>query len=370
MKGSESVTTRHLLGVGMVGLLALGAVGSAGAQMPELEFVAPEEVTLTASEGETSKVSVWLRNASAQEVTPLFTLTMEDGDGDALAPAQLEVVVVDDEDQEIDASAVAPLSANSVGRYRLSLRGSGANGDASGQLIATAAGLAPGSVAVTLTPESVMRSSVSFVLLLSLFFAGVVVAIAWGGTDRVSPRAPLGTLDFDFKTSFASTLTAVGALLGTIVSAGVLPDDTVNLSKDAFVALNLLFGVAIVVAGLVYSALQRPVWVDKAGSDPPKQERKQQGHVGSFMIACFITVWAVLGELWTLGLLVDELANGESGFTDVAIWAFWIMLIGSALAVVFYALWRFESIVNSERPKPAGLEGGPPSAELPRISLL
>ena len=317
--------------------------------MPELEFVSPTEIKLTATGEESAKTSVWLRNESTEDVRPVFSASMEEKDGTAVSPGQVRVVLVDDAGSEIAPDAVSPLPANGVGRYRLMLKGSGVGTDISGQLVATAAGVAPASVGISVSKKTVLNRGVNTALLAPFVLAAIVVFIAWAIT-LVPFNEPLPKLDLDFKESFASTLTAVGALLGTVISASVLPEDTVNMSKEAFTALNLLFGVAVVAAGLFYSAMQKPEWVTNK-DDAAKQDRKLRGYVGPFLLACLITVWAALGEAWTLWLLVDELGQ-DGGFTEFAVTVFQTFLIASAIAMVFYAISRINSIVKSERKTP------------------
>ena len=159
---------------------------------------------------------------------------------------------------------------------------------------------------ISVSKKTVLNRGVNTALLAPFVLAAIVVFIAWAIT-LVPFNEPLPKLDLDFKESFASTLTAVGALLGTVISASVLPEDTVNMSKEAFTALNLLFGVAVVAAGLFYSAMQKPEWVTNK-DDAAKQDRKLRGYVGPFLLACLITVWAALGEAWTLS---PPRASGE-----------------------------------------------------------
>jgi hypothetical protein len=352
-------------------LMTVAATSTASAQERELKFVAPDQIALTGSDGSSDKVSVWVENASNKQVTPNFAAILEDGDGNAVSRGTVQVVAVNNDDNEI---AIRRLAANQVSRYRLFLKGSGADEDGSGQLVATGSGIAPASVSLAVGPESIASNGVDFALLFPLGGAVLLILIASLTVVRPVPlRDPLGTLDLDFATSFASTLTAVGALLGTIIAAGVLPDDTVNLSKEAFTALNLLFGAAIVVAGVVYAAVQKAIWVDSE-TDALKQERKLQGYVGSFLISCLITTWAVFGELWVSWLLVDELGQGQ-GVTGFGVVVFKILLIAAAIAMVFYTLWRIQSTVKSERDKPApgaapGAFGPAAPARLKRISLL
>lgn len=191
-------------------LLVLGVTAPANAQSRELEFVAPDQIALTGSDDVSDKVSVWLENASDEELTPGFATILEDSDGDAVASDTVQVVAVDDEGAKI---AIEPLAANDVGRYRLFLKGSGADKDSSGQLVATGSGIAPGSVSLSVGPEPVASGGVDSALLFPLGGAVLLILLAWVAVVRpVGLRHPLGTLDLDFTTSFASTLTAVGAL--------------------------------------------------------------------------------------------------------------------------------------------------------------
>src|SRR5262245_37429358 len=102
--------------------LALGASAAPAGEAPGLEFVAPSKLVLTASGGESSKVSGWLQNTSDGEATAQFTASLEDSDGDAVPSETLAVVTVDDDGKAIPTPAVG---ANSVERYRLFLKGGG-----------------------------------------------------------------------------------------------------------------------------------------------------------------------------------------------------------------------------------------------------
>jgi hypothetical protein len=338
-------------------LLSAFGSGRALAQEPGLEFVAPESVATTVSDGTSDEFSVWLKNATATAVTPSFKTVLEDSDGDAVHPTL-----------EISGDPSSPLPADDVGRYRIKLEG---GSDSSGQLVATAPSVAPATVAISVGKKSAVDRGVNGALLIPLVGAAVLMALAWWFSVKpVSLGSPLGSLEFKFSESFASSLTTTGALLGTIISAGVLPEETVVLSKAGFTGLNLIFGVGVIVAGLVYSAAQKTIWKD-VKDDPTKQERKLQGYVWPFLLAAFITVWAVFGELWTLWLLVEELSQ-DNGFSGVAVCAIKVLLAGAAIAMVPYTLVRIRSIVKGSRSKPnAAAAFGPPAPQpLRTVSLL
>jgi hypothetical protein len=348
----------HLGWIGAIAfLLALSTANVASAQVPGLELVAPDSIAVSVSDGTSDEVSVWLRNTTSKVVVPAFKASLEKSDGQ---PVNATVKLVGGPAQD--------LAAKDVGRYRVYLT----NGEeSSGLLVATSPPVAPATVLLSLAPKPVADRGVNAVLLISLIAAIVLIAAAWFFVVRpVSLTNPLGTLELKFTESFASSLTAAGALLGVVISAGVLPDETVVLSKAGFTSLNLIFGVAIVVAGLAYSAGQKPVWQDVTGN-PTKQESKFQGFVWPFLLAALITVWAVLGELWTLWLLVDELSQ-DKGFSGLAALAIKVLIGGAAVGMAPYTLWRIKGIVNSKRDKPnVAAAFGPPAPEPMRnVSLL
>lgn len=321
--------------------LALALPALAGAQTPGLEIVSPEKLALSREDGETNTVTVWVRNSADSAVRPTLEAVVEDGDGDGnVYPA----VVVDDNGAEISTPELEP---GRIGRYRVFLR-AGASEDQSGQFLVRGVG-AGGSIAVSIKEKSAADRGVTGALVLPVIPAFLLIVIAGllairgNDTKLESPLPP----DLDFKASFASTVTLAGAILATVLAASVLPDETTTLSKEAFVALNLIFGVGIVVAGLVYAALQQAVWVP-VKDDPAKEQRKMQGTVGAFLAASLITVWAVFGELFVVWLLLEELGRDE-GFSGTSLVLLRILVVLAGITMAVYTLRQIPAIVASER---------------------
>jgi len=98
-------------------------------------------------------------------------------------------------------------------------------------------------------------------------------------------------LPFEFKTGWAANLTTTGAILGTFLSAGVLPNDTVFISKEQYISLNVLFGLMLLIAGVVHNAFQ-------------------SGR--SFLWAYALTLGAGVGELITALLILEEIGFQHS----------------------------------------------------------
>jgi hypothetical protein len=327
----------------------------ADAQQPGLKVVKPSELALTRENGDSSTGSVWIRNSSADPLTPRFGADVEEGDG---ANARLRVVTADDSGNELRTAPA--VDAGDIRRYRLFLRSPPKQEpqDVSGVLVVRG-GSVPGSIPLSVSKKAFADLGVTGTLLWPLVPAALLILVAGiiataGKTTTLRSRLPP---DLDFKTSFASTVTAAGAVLATVIAAAVLPEQTAGISKEAFVALNLIFGVGVVVAGLVYAALQAPVWVDVQGSENPvKQQCKMEGRVWGFLAASFVTVWAVFGELLTVWLLIYELGQ-DQGFSDVSLAVFKILILATACTMVLYTCQRIRAIVASERNKPAEMKG-------------
>jgi hypothetical protein len=104
--------------------------------------------------------------------------------------------------------------------------------------------------------------------------------------------------------SWATTLTAVGAILGTVLGSATLPPVVKEADKDTLIRLNLLCGALVVTAPFVFQAIRNP---KRAAAD---QAAGLWGFNWSLLLACSITCAAVLGELGTLALLSWVLIGG------------------------------------------------------------
>jgi hypothetical protein len=346
---------RHLFPILFVVLaVCLANVAMATAAPGELSFVEPEKVTVTYNGERSDEVSVWLENDGAQAVTPEFTTVLEDEDG---KPAAAAVEVVGEGAVE---GKAAPLAASQVGRYRLVFV---KPTKASGQLVAGAAEVQPATIPLSIGADLPSTRGIDAALLIPLGIAFVFLIIGWFvGCRGVSLTDRLGgTAELDFSKSFASTLTAVGALLGTIIAAGVLPEETVKLSRGGFVGLNLTFGVAIVIAAAVAgSFLSSEAVKSKEGTN----EWKVEGYVWPFMLSALITLWAVLGELFAIWLLIGELGSGE-GFTSLGVTMLRVLLVVGGLALLPYTVIKLKVAVR--KPEVTVKPGQVPEAALPRV---
>jgi hypothetical protein len=198
-----------------------------------------------------------------------------------------------------------------------------------GQLVVTG-GAAPVARAVSITPapQPSRNWPLTIFWLTVGVFAGLAVVVAvWarikGKGGYLGKLAPGPKWSF---TSWATTLTAVGALLGTVLGSITLPEVPRQIDKDTLVKLNLLFALLLVIGPFVFQAIRRP---SVSASD---QEAAYWGWNFSLLGACAITGAAVVGEVVTLGLLGWEVTNGGT-------WG--KLVVVATCVVVVLSLWYF-----------------------------
>jgi hypothetical protein len=166
----------------------------------------------------------------------------------------------------------------------------------------------------------------------SAAFVGVRWATLRNGPCDLTSR--LGPANWDFSKSWGSNITVLGALLGTLLASGALPDPP-SIPKPTYAGLNVLFGVLVLVAPLVYTATQSPVEVHMTN---PNKEPQYQGYVGSFLVSSAVTIWAVVGELITVALLFREIERAKSLPTG-SLWLLYFLVAVAGILLAFYA-WR------------------------------
>lgn len=167
--------------------------------------------------------------------------------------------------------------------------------------------------------------------------AALVIArwLAWGpnAASRPQPGQRVGPGNWSFNDSWASTLTAFGAVIGGILASNVLPAQGRYVSVQNIVLLNIVFGFLVVLAPFVYTATGVKVIVPGFPPGTPPTVG-YEGTVITFLIASAMTLWAALGEVGTMALAAAELSHGGTVFYVVAI----VLLIVSALMLTY--VWR------------------------------
>jgi hypothetical protein len=199
----------------------------------------------------------------------------------------------------------------------------------------------------------------------------------------------MGSPTWEFGKSWASTISVLGALLTTVLASSALPkpEATNQQAADAAVALagvSLLFGLLALLAPALYQAIgtravpsEPEVPIIEGSSTPAERAAAKRAHwdlrmkvidpiapdadpdpkayfvgfVGGYIAACVLTVWAVLGQLGTIiVLLLPQLE--ASALTPEATWIFRLCLVGAMVLVVIYALNTIPSVIRDQSLAP------------------
>jgi hypothetical protein len=181
----------------------------------------------------------------------------------------------------------------------------------------------------------------------SLLWALVLVPLSylWNRDNIASLGDRMGAGKWEFSSSWASTLTAAGGILTTILSAQVLSSSQLYpISKEGLTTLSLLFTIIIVIAALVYNANRDPVDIAVPDPNAPsrvKYDTQYQGYVWAFLVASAMVVWAVIGQLATVLLLLYGLLYTQ-GTTLIPgfIFAIFTALTVAALFLANHYAWK------------------------------
>jgi hypothetical protein len=196
------------------------------------------------------------------------------------------------------------------------------------------------------------------ILLACLIGGSFLVACLW--RFRHELMAPMGASQWSFSSSAATNLTLVGSLLGMVLVSSSIPDFPRQMSKQSFVILSLLFAVLAGLAPLLYNFCCKPVGTNSINS----QLVDFEGWVWLFLLADGLTIWAVCGQLGTLGLLFNEFAMRQliSNVSAVCAWLF-AVAVGIALLIYCFRTARFYVEEHPARAADAALKKEKETAE-------
>jgi hypothetical protein len=306
----------------MIASFVVAFPGLAASAAPPVTVLAPSSLTVQA--GQPKPTTVTIRNDGADDVTLSLSAVIGKGTAD-VKPSRLTV------------------KGLKVKPFQLTVTPDKSNRDTSGGVTFTAAasGSAPPAVLpLVIKPEQHHDRAAALLLFAPLVFAALLVL---GRVLTLSDiKSTFGPANWSYSESWATSLTVVGALLGTILGAGVLPDELDLFSKAGYSAFNVLFGMLVLVAPLVYVAGQNRI-KDAAG-----KTQRYQGTTLSFAIASVVTLWGVFGELATVGLLFREIEKA-GGLSNVLVVVSWIILAAIIFVAVVYT-WKRMRLILEQSP--------------------
>ena len=163
---------------------------------------------------------------------------------------------------------------------------------------------------------------------------------------------PMGKQEWDFSSSWTTSITALGGFLGAVVTAQISSDQNQ-------VGLNLFFGLLVLLAPIFYRTTARYALPDQE-STQTDSVAEPQGCVFGFFLTTLITLWAVFGELITITIMLTNMSQNPHGVQPIQVF-FWIFLGIALLSMVVYTLqaipWTVEEQITiayeSQRKEPA-----------------
>jgi hypothetical protein len=228
------------------------------------------------------------------------------------------------------AAEPATVVAHDAARITLTFSQTEQTSGGPGSVVIGADGFAPAVV-----PISIGAAASAPVGAVPVLAFGLVAGLAFIGLRLVTLRkvliwnGRLGSVHWDFSRSWATNITTVGAILGTVTATGLLPEAGRLLVPGEVAGLSVFFGVLAVLSGFVYTVLSRPV-LDEM------QEPARQGWVLPFVVAAGMTIVGVVGELTTLALLlVDGAQQGSNAEMAIAL----LLLVAAAGGLVLVHAW-------------------------------
>jgi hypothetical protein len=229
---------------------------------------------------------------------------------------------------------------------------------ANGQLVVTG-GASPVAQAVAINPAPQPSAPWPEVVIGGSFFLALMLALAVVGAMPDHDRGPLRNLappapKWNY-TSWATTLTAVGAVFGTVLTQATFPPFPKEVAKPTLINLNILFGILVILGPFLFQALR------KRTVSPADQEAGRTSTNLTLLIACSFTLWAVLGEIAAFALLTWELVGGGA-----VGWVVVIVLAAIAVLAARYFLVTTSELVIKRWATPVA----PPAAgAMPRMEL-
>jgi hypothetical protein len=309
----------RFMGVTVLVTVLLGAsLAQAQSRESSISILSNETLTVSGKKGEdTVEVKFSVLNTSDSEI-----------------PVEVKFQASSDEKVKVGPVEPEVLPANDATRLKITLTGvEDLNEAATGQLVLKGGGL-PVAQSVQVdppAPDNDLPATLILAALATAVLSALFVVGALGKSiNRLFNNAPNPKWEFS---SWATTLTAVGAAFGAVLGEATFPPYPEHVSSAELVNLNIFFGVLVLVGPFLFETLRSY----SAERDPTKVERT--GSNLTLLIASAFTLWAVLGQLGAFALLAWELLGGN-----------WLAHAAAAAVAIFalLACWYFFSTTSEQ----------------------
>jgi hypothetical protein len=348
--------TRRSIALAALLVCALAAVFAVDARAaPEPTVLDSGSVEVKAQSGkDTAEAHITVLNASEGEPWSV-KVTLE-------APGSMRVTSV--QPAEIAPGKVDRLNIQLAGLRHTTEAASGQFVLEGGPKPVTLSGtIAPAPDPLTDWPSRIIEVSLGLAALLML---GVAIGVGRLGLGLLTGPAPGPKWSFE---SWASHLTGVGGLLGSVVVLAVIPAVSEQVEKESLVELNILFAALAAIAPFVFQAVRR-----RDAKALENLEEEGWGFTWALLIACWLVLGATLGQLSTLGLTVWVITGG--GTLGVALEVLLGILVLLAVYYVIattYALasidWKEIAMLATQKEAEAAAVAGPAAPARPGATL-
>lgn len=186
----------------------------------------------------------------------------------------------------------------------------------------------------------------SIIFFVSLAWAALIILCAWLTAPSDVKRSDLmkGPAEWSLKESWASNLTAVGAILTAALNVKAIQATADN---KAFM-LSIFFVALTTTAPFLYNAAGTESRTRTVPGGGVKKE--VEASLLIFLSASTMTLWGVSGQLLTLGWVVCRLLRKETFFLLFA--SFELLLGLSFLLILPYAYRSIRGIIEDNRVTP------------------
>lgn len=211
-----------------------------------------------------------------------------------------------------------------------------------GTLVLSAPNTPPATTRFTLTrgaerePEYTAALMAAAALALIVCLLMIVPANFFGKPREDWESKPLDIdSPWSVKDSWLTNITALGALLGTVLSTtGFLADWLPGVSLSQFLGMNLLYGGVILFAPIIYSASCYWGWPEqKDEKGNVFRSFKPVAHGWGLVVAAYATLVGVFGQLATIVVLIVSAAADQG-----TKWTLYVLVAVAAAFVGLYSL--------------------------------
>jgi hypothetical protein len=314
----------------------------------KLSFEPPTDLEKAHGQRATPAVYLYIKNESTTVATVLPEMSLKTQKG-ALVKASFSTDTTDATtatDSVIVPSGISAIPA----RIILPAFRGGANG-----LLWFAAKSSQGTI--LLAPRQVtiagQNSGAVNLFWIAALVAPLCVALAYNRMKkRPGLKDPVGSPKWDFTKSWANNVTVAASVISTTVLLALLVQEPVFLSKANYLALNALLVVLLAVAPAIFALRRRQT------NSVPGQDPEYSGTVSGFLLACGVTLSAVLGQLCIAVLLLEEMRWQDVLWSPTG-FLFDGIVLATAAALIVYSFKAIPAtllaMANPPPPKPPKL---------------